>query len=140
MFSAPSRFAFHPDENIKRGFVRVLGQIAIQARRLTQHAHGTLAASVHDTRILIKYLRALQLQLTQAVPGKRMTGTIKRIDKLQEQLGDYHDCVIAQDRLQRSLPLEVPTLVVRRTVKFLEMRKGRLRKSVREIARHIELR
>ena len=281
MFSAPSSFAFQPDENIERGFVRVLGQLALQARRLTQPAHGKISESIHDTRVLIKWLRALlwfagpafsssemnrakshlrrashllaaqrelvvmrsvlirlaqksensayrkalarianaedsqqantekpdqslrqamaillatirqferrakiksrwpscsdrlaqaflalhksgkealnsddavqfhdwrkkakrllyQLQLTQAVPGKRMTRTIKRVDTLQEKLGDYHDCVIAQDRLRKNLPFEVPPRVVRRTVDLLELRKRHLRKEARQIARHIK--
>jgi CHAD domain-containing protein len=281
MFSAPSSFAFQPDENIEHGFVRVLGQLALQACRFTQHAHGKISESVHDTRVLIKWLRALlwfagpafsssemnrakshlrrashllagerelvvmrsilvrlaqksedstyrralarianaedsqqtstenpdqslrqamaillatirqferraksksrwpscsdrlaraflalhksgkealnsddavqfhdwrkkakrllyQLQLTQAVPGKRMARTIKRVDTLQERLGDYHDCVIAQDRLQKNLPFEVPPRVVRRTVDLLELRKRHLRKEARQIARHIK--
>jgi CHAD domain-containing protein len=283
MFSALSSFALQPDENIERGFVRVLGQLALQGRRLTQHAPGSISESVHDTRVLIKWLRALlwfagpafsssemnrakshlrrashllaaqrelavmrsilirlaqksensayrkalarianaedsqqasteepdrslrqamaillttikqferraksksrwpscfdrlaqafldlqksgkkalngddatqfhdwrkkakrllyQLQLTQAVPGKRMARTIKRVDKLQEKLGDYHDCVIAQDRLRKNPPFEVPPLVVRRTVDLLEMRKHHLRKEARQIARHIKSR
>jgi CHAD domain-containing protein len=280
IFSAPSSFAIRPDENIEREFVRVLGQLALQARLLTQHAHGKIAESVHDARVLIKWLRAwlwfagpafsssemnrakshlrrashllaaqrelvvmrsilmrlaqnsedsayrkalarianaedsqqastkkpdqslrqamaillatikqferkakiksrwpscsdrlaqaflavqksgkealnsdnaaqfhdwrkkakrllYQLQLTQAVPGKRMARTIKRVDELQEKLGDDHDCVIAQERLQKSLPVEVTPRVVRRTVDLLETRKRHLRKEVRQIARHI---
>jgi len=283
MSSAPSSFAFQPHEKVEQGFVRVLEQLAIQARRLTQHAHRILPESVHDTRVLIKYLQALlwfarpafsssemnranshlrkashllaaqrelvvirsilkklsrktanpayrnalarivnaldsrqamtktsdqplrqaaaillktikhiklrakinsrwpspsdrlaqaflatkksgekalanedatrfhdwrkkakrllyQLQLTQAVPGKRMRHTINQVDKLQEKLGDYHDCVIAQNRLQRNLFDEVTPRVVRHTVDLLQERKHRLRKKVRKIARHIKLR
>ena len=282
MFSAPSCFAFQPDEKLGHGFARVLGQIAIRARRLSRHAHGTRAKSVHSTRILIKYLRALlwfaqptfsplemhraksdlrraahflsaqrelvvmrstlkrlsrktanseyrkaltrivngqqtqqaiteetdqslqraiaillttikrfersakiksrwpscsdklaqafqavkksgkralksqdavrfhdwrkhakrllyQLQLTQAVPGRRMLRSIKRIDKLQEKLGVYHDCVVAQERLRKNLPAEVTPLFVRRTMELLETRKTRSRKRAREIAKRIRL-
>ena len=281
VISAPSPFAFQPDESIEHGFVRVLGQLALQARGLTQHAHGKLSESVHDTRVLIKCLRALlwfsgpafsssevnrakshlrrashllaaqrelvvmrsilirlaqktehrkyrralarianaedsqqatigrtgrllrqavgillmtikqierrakvnsrwpfcsdrlaqafhavhkagkkalnsddatqfhdwrkkakrllfQLQLAQAVPGKRMARTIERVYKLQGTLGDYHDCVIAQDRLRKNSSFEVPPLVVRRTLDLLEMRKHHLRKDARQIARHIK--
>jgi len=67
-----------------------------------------------------------------------MTRTIKRVDTLQERLGDYHDCVIAQDRLRKNLPFEVPPRVVRRTVDLLELRKRHLRKEARQIARHIK--
>jgi CHAD domain-containing protein len=282
MFCAPSSFAFHPNESIERGFVRVLGQLALQARRLTQHADGKISESVHDTRVLIKWLRALlwfagpafstsemnrakshlrrashllaaqrelevmqsmlkrlsqktenpayrkalaqiakaedsqqastkrsgqslrqavrillgtikhfeqrvktrskwpscpkrvaqaflavqksgkkalksdnaaqfhnwrkkakrllyQLQLTQAVSGKHMTRTIEQVDKLQQELGDYHDCVIAQDRLHNGLDVEVSSVVVKRTVKLLELRKDRLRKRARKIGRQIKL-
>jgi CHAD domain-containing protein len=96
------------------------------------------AAQFHDWRKKAKRL-LFQLQLTQAVPGRHTARTIKRVDKLQEKLGDYHDCVIAQDRLQKSLPVEVPPRVVRRTVDLLEMRKHQLRKEVRQIAKHIRL-
>jgi len=81
-----------------------------------------------------------QLQLTQAVPDKHMARTIKGVYKLQEKLGEYHDCVIAQDRLQKSLPIEVPPRVVRRAVDLLEMKKHHLRKKVRRIAKHIKSR
>ena len=97
------------------------------------------AAQFHDWRKKAKRL-LFQLQLTQAVPGKRIARTINRVDKLQEKLGDYHDCVIAQERLRMNPPFEVPPQVVRRTVNLLEMRKHHLRKEVRKIARHIESR
>ena len=69
-----------------------------------------------------------------------MRHTINQVDKLQEKLGDYHDCVIAQNRLQRNLFDEVSPRVVRHTVDLLQERKHRLRKKVRKIARHIKLR
>jgi CHAD domain-containing protein len=69
-----------------------------------------------------------------------MARTIKRVDKLQEKLGDYHDCVIAQDRLAEEVLLsKVPPRVVRRTMDLLEMRKHQLRKEARQIARHIKI-
>lgn len=282
MFSAPSCFALQPDEKLEHGFARVLGQIAMQALRLRRHAHGTVAKSIHGTRILIKYLRALlcftqptfspseihraksdlrraahllsaqrelvvmrstlkrlsrktadseyrkaltrmdngqqsrqaitekpeqslqraiaillstiqrfkrvaktksrwpscfdklaqafqdvktsgkravksedaarchdwrkrakrllyQLQLTQAVPGRRMRRAIKRVDKLQKMLGDHQDCVIAQERLRKNPPTDVPPLFVRRTLALLEARKTRLRKRARGTASRIRL-
>jgi CHAD domain-containing protein len=95
------------------------------------------AAQFHDWRKKAKRL-LFQLQLTQAVPGQRMARTIKRVDKLQEKLGDYHDCVIAQDRLRKNPPFEVPPRVVRRTMDLLEIRKHHLRNEARQIARHIK--
>ena len=280
MFSALSCFAFRPDEKLGHGFARVLGHIAMKARRLRRHAHGTRATSIHGTRILIKYLRALlcftqptfsaseihrarselrraahllsaqrelvvmrstlkrlsrktansqyrkaltrivngqqsqqtitekpdqslqqaiaillttikrfkrsaksksswpscsdklvqsfqavktsgkralksedgarfhdwrknakrflyHLQLTQPVPGRRMMRAIKRVDRLQEKLGDHHDCVIAQERLRKNPPADVPRRFVRHTLELLERRKTRLRKRAREITKLI---
>ena len=57
--SVPSPFAFQPDEKVDRGFVRVLEELAIHARLLTQDSRGSSSESVHDTRVLIKRLRAL---------------------------------------------------------------------------------
>jgi len=281
--SLPSPFAIRPDDTVQEGFVRVLGQMANHARRVTPHAHGTRSEDVHETRMLIKRLRALlwfaspafssaelnplktrlrnaahllaaqrdlavmqtiveklarttanaadritlvriadarksrqataekpdqslcqavamllatikqlremaehksrwpapsvrqaealvasekagekairrrkpaqfhdwrkkaqrllyQLQLTQANPGKRMLRTINRIDELQEKLGDYHDSVVAQDRLQEVHPDQLPPRFVRHSVKLLEKRRRRLRKEVRKISRHIKSR
>src|ERR1700675_3458845 len=59
MSSVPSPFAIQPDEKVKQGFVRVLAQLAIQARHLSQLAQGTLTESVNETRLLIKRLHAL---------------------------------------------------------------------------------
>jgi len=97
------------------------------------------ASQFHNWRKKAKRL-LYQLQLTQAIPGKHMTRTIEQVDKLQEELGDYHDCVIAQDRLHNGLDVEVSSLVVKRTVKLLELRKDRLRKRARKIGSQIKLR
>jgi CHAD domain-containing protein len=279
--SVPLPFAFQADEKVDRGFVRVLEELAIHARLLTQNPQGSLSESVHDARVLIKRLRALlwfagsafslselnrfkshlrkashllaaqrdlvvmrtileelsrkaskssdratliriaktqdgaqastgkpdrslqnaiaiflatikqlsrisksklrwpssserlaqafldtaksgkkalqsgnpvqfhdwrkkakrlffQLQLTQAVSGKRMTHTINQVDRLQEKLGDYHDSIIAESRLRKDLRGEISPRLARRSVKILEKRMHRLRKDVQKIARHIK--
>jgi CHAD domain-containing protein len=283
MFSASAFSSFQPDETIKRGFLRMLDQRALQARCLVRRPHGPQPESVHETRVLIKWLRALlwfarpafssgnmervkanlrrashllaperdlvvmrsilkrlsqnavhsayrkalarivntrncwqakngdpgqslreaagillttveqikraaktnsrwpscshrfaqaftavhksgkealksgdstqfhdwrkkakrllfQLQLTQAVPGNRLSRAIQQVNQLQAELGDYHDCVIVQDCLQKGHPIEVPPPVMKHTVDLLELRKSHLRKEVRQIAKQIESR
>ncbi|MEP6672564.1 MAG: CHAD domain-containing protein [Chthoniobacter sp.] len=276
----PTRFAFLPGEEVERGFIRVLGEIAIEGRRLAPSSHGTNAESVHSTRVLIKRLRALlwfaspafsasalerpksdlrkashllaaerelavmrshlealarktsksadrkvllrladaqdnhadnsakpeqllrqaaaivltvikvlkqqatgnshwpsnserlakafraseksgkralrgehaeqfhdwrkkakrllyQLQLAPGIPDERMVQTTIWVDQLQDELGDYHDAVVAQNRLRKFSPDEVSKRLVRQSVHLLEKRKRRLRKQVGKIARHI---
>jgi CHAD domain-containing protein len=283
MSSVAFALAIQPDETVQHGFVRVLGQMAIYARRLTPHGHGTRSEDVHETRVWIKRLRALlwfaspafssaelnplkvhlrnashllaiqrdlaavqtivekllrttanaadrmalvrmadaqksrqaitakpdqslrqavaillatikqlremaeikfrwptasdrlavaflasekagekalrgrkpaqfhdwrkkakrllyELQLTQAEPGKRMMRIINGVDKLQEKLGEYHDSVMAQDRLREVLPDQRPPRFVRHSVKLLEKGRRRLRKEVRKISRNIKSR
>lgn len=283
MSSALLSFAFQPNEEVANEFVRVLGQLALEANRLTRKAQGILPESVHDTRVVIKYLRALLwfaspafslaemnranshlrkashllapqrdrvvirsvlkilfrktahvayrkalariinslnsrqttientdqllrqaaalirktinniklranihsrwpsssdrlsqaclaakkigkkalahkdatrlhdwrkkakrllylLQLTQTVPGKRMRRTIKRVGNLQKKLGDYNDCVITQNHLQRNIPDEMPPRFMKYTLDLLDKRQHRLIKKVRAIAEHITLR
>jgi len=92
-------------------------------------------AQFHDWRKKAKRL-LYQLQMMQTVPGKRI---IKQVDKLQEKLGNYHDSVIVQDRLKRNCPDNMPQLIARYCVKFLDKRKKRLCKKARTLARHLEL-
>ena len=100
--------------------------------------HAKDPARFHDWRKKAKRL-FYQLQLTQAVPGKRMRHTISRVDKLQEMLGDYHDSVIVEDRLRKHLADKITPLLLRKTVNLLKKRKNRLRKKVRKIAKCIKL-
>jgi len=67
----------------------------------------------------------------------RTTRTINRVDRLQEKLGDYHDIVIAEGRLQKDLGGEISPRLVRQSSKLLEKRLHRLRTEVQKIARHI---
>lgn len=99
--------------------------------------HGDDPAQFHDWRKKAKRL-LYQLQLAQADPSKRMAHIIKGIDKLQEKLGDYHDSVIAQDRLRKMLPEKIEPLLLRHSLNLLEKRKNRLRIKVRKIANYIK--
>jgi CHAD domain-containing protein len=108
------------------------------ADRLTQALHGEKAAQFHDWRKKTQRL-LYQLQLTQRAPGKRMTHTILQVDKLQEELGEYHDSVVAQDRLQQNAPDKTPARLLRHCAHLLEKRKHRLRKKVRKIAGQLKM-
>lgn len=112
-----------------------------KAFRLTQKSKEKALRSkdpiqLHDWRKKAKRL-LYQLQLIQPKPGKRLTRIIKRVDELQDKLGDYHDSVVVQNRLQKNPPRKMPRRLVRRSVKLLEKRKRHLCKKARKIARRI---
>lgn len=73
-----------------------------------------------------------QLELTKPQPKKKEARFIHHIDRLQKRLGDYHDCVIVQDRFQKKIT--TPALHIKY---LMEKRKRRLRKKIRKIAASI---
>jgi len=75
-----------------------------------------------------------QLELTHASPTRRMARVMKRVGKLQETLGAYHDGVVVEERLKRMLPLPSSA---RRVLRLLKKRKARLRKRARKITRSV---
>jgi CHAD domain-containing protein len=116
-----------------------LTQAFVSAKKSRKRAlHGEKAAQFHDWRKKTQRL-LYQLQLTQRAPGKRMTHTILQVDKLQEELGEYHDSVVAQDRLQQNAPDKTPARLLRHCAHLLEKRKHRLRKKVRKIAGQLKM-
>ena len=64
-----------------------------------------------------------------------MTRIIKRVGKLQDKLGAYHDGVVVVDRIRQVVPLSASA---RRVLRLLEKRKARLRKKARRIARRMQ--
>jgi len=116
-----------------------LTQAFLSAKKSGKRAlHGEKPAQFHDWRKKTQRL-LYQLQLTQRAPGKRMTHTILQVDKLQEELGEYHDSVVAQDRLQQNAPDKTPARLLRHCAHLLEKRKHRLRKRVRKIAGQLKM-
>jgi CHAD domain-containing protein len=77
-----------------------------------------------------------QLELTQAESGRRMARVMKRVGKLQDTLGAFHDGVVIEDRLRRWLPLPSSA---RRVLRLLEKRKAGLRKRAEKIARRLDV-
>ena len=76
------------------------------------------------------------LYLTELTGSHDRVITQKRLNKLQQYLGDDHDCVMATKRLQAA---PVPGSDRRRVAKLLLQREARLRKKARKIARRMDL-
>lgn len=96
------------------------------------------AGQLHIWRKKVKRL-LYQLQMTHPTPSHRTKCVIKRIDKLQNALGDYHDSVMVQNHLQKNPLRQMPKTLVDQSMKFLEKRKERLQKKARKSATLIEL-
>jgi len=118
-----------PSHRLNRAF-------SVAKKSAKKALRGDDPAQFHDWRKKAKRL-LYQLQLTQGRPGGAMRRLIKRVDRLQQNLGDYHDSVVAEERLRKSPPDEVPPPVVQHGVMLLEKRRQRLRKEARKIARQI---
>lgn len=76
-----------------------------------------------------------QLELMQAGMGRQMACVMKRVEKLQDKLGAYHDGVVVEERLRQMLPLSASA---RRVLYLIEKRKARLRKKTEKVARRVE--
>jgi len=115
-----------PCERLAEAF-RGMRRAGKEARRTGKNA------DFHEWRKKAKRL-LYQLELTQADPGRRMARAMKRVAKLQNNLGDYHDCVVVEDRLRQVVPLSSSA---RRVLRLLKKRKARLRKKACTIARRM---
>jgi CHAD domain-containing protein len=99
--------------------------------------HGGKAVQFHNWRKKAKRL-LYQLQLTHPASNKRMERVIKQVDKLQNELGKYHDSVVTQDHLRKNLSRNMERSLARRAANLLEKRKDRLEKKARKRARCIK--
>jgi CHAD domain-containing protein len=111
-----------PSERLKEAFC-AMRRAGKKARRTGKNA------DFHEWRKKAKRL-LYQLELTQVEPGRRMGRAMKRVAKLQDNLGACHDGVVVEDRLREMLPLSSSA---RRVLRLLGKRKARLRKKVRKI-------
>jgi CHAD domain-containing protein len=78
-----------------------------------------------------------QLELTQAAPGLRRARVMKRVGKLQDKLGAYHDCVVVEEQLRLKRQRVPLPSSARRVLRLLKKRKAALRKKTRKIARSV---
>ena len=92
------------------------------------------AEEFHQWRKKAKRLLYL-LEFAGAEPKRRKARLIKKVDKLQAKLGDYHDCVVAGESLRTKLPDEP---VTRAALARLKKREAQLGKRARKIARRIK--
>lgn len=103
MTSPPSRLfplAFHPDEKVARGFVRVLGEMVIQARILARPSRRTSVESVHDMRLLIKRLRALLWLASPAFAASALHQSKSRLREASHQLAAQRELVVMRAILE----------------------------------------
>lgn len=112
-----------PSDRLAKSF-RVTRKTGKKALRSGKAAH------FHAWRKKAKRL-LYHLQFIHAKPDKRLARTIKQVDKLQDKLGTYHDCVVVQDRLRQQVSVSSGA---QRTFTLLEKRKKQLRARVQKIA------
>jgi CHAD domain-containing protein len=71
-----------------------------------------------------------QLELTQAEPGRRIARVMKRVGKLQNKLGIYHDCAVVEEQLRLKRQMAPLPSSARRVLRLLKKRKASLRRDV----------
>jgi CHAD domain-containing protein len=125
--SASSRTAWAPPSQRVAEAFRATRRAGKKARRTGKDV------DFHTWRKKAKRL-LYQLELTQCRPNRRMARVMKRVGKLQETLGTYHDGVVVEERLRQTLPLPSSA---RRVLRLLKKKKARLRKRARKIARSV---
>jgi len=111
-----------PSERLAKAF-RVVRKVGKKAQHM-----GT-DFQFHEWRKKAKRLLH-QLELIHDPSDKRSLRTIKHVDRLQEKLGDYHDCVVVQDRLRKLFKMYPQTT---RLIALLEKRKKHLGKKAQKL-------
>ncbi len=91
-------------------------------------------ARFHEWRKKAKRLLYL-LQWNQPAHGKRISLLIKKVDKLQRKLGEYHDGVIAEEHLAKN---SSDADGVEQTIKQLHKRQSRLLRAVEKLYRNLK--
>jgi len=76
-----------------------------------------------------------QLELTQSELGGKLAPVMKRVEELQDKLGEYHDDVMVEARLRKAGP---PPSTAKSVLKSLDQQKAQLRKKARKIARQVK--
>ena len=76
-----------------------------------------------------------QLELSQPVPGKKASKAMKRVEQLQEKLGEYHDDIVVETRLNEQA-LATPS--AKCVLKSLDKQKTHLRKKAHKIALRVK--
>ncbi len=108
-------FAFGPNETVGNGIIRILGQIAALAGVVSQHSQGQLSDSVHNTRVLIKRLRALLWFAAPTISPAKMNRAKASLQKASHLLGTHRDLVVTGSILQM-LSRKTSNLAYRKTL------------------------
>jgi len=93
-------FAFHPHETVGKGFTRILEQMASLAVVVAQDSQGKLSDSVHNTRVLIKRLRALLWFASPTISPSKMNRAKASLQKASHLLATHRDLVVTRAILQ----------------------------------------
>ena len=93
-------FAFHPHETVEKGFMRILKQMAALAVVVAQPSKGKLSDSVHNTRVLIKRLRALLWFASPTISQSKMNRAKASLQKASHLLATHRDLVVTRSILQ----------------------------------------
>ena len=80
--------------------MRILDQIAAQAAIVAQHSDGKLSTSVHNTRVLIKRLRAFLWFVSPTVSSSKMNRAKASLQKASHLLATHRDLVVTRSILQ----------------------------------------
>ena len=96
MSAPPLTYAFLPDEEISRGFVRILGEISSRGRDLTRHSSKPPDKLIHEGRLLIKRVRALLWFAHPALDSAAYTRARMRLRKAAGLLAGQRDLAVMQ--------------------------------------------
>jgi CHAD domain-containing protein len=94
-------YAFRPDEKIKEGFARILGEIAQQGSELGQVSSGPMEEPIHQGRLLIKRLRALLWFARPALSDEILSKARTDLREAAGLLGGHRDLTVAQATLKK---------------------------------------
>lgn len=99
MATPPLIYNFQPDERLDREFVRLLRAISARARGLARRSHKPVGESVHETRLLIKRLRALLWFARPALGRAAYARARTQLRKAAELLSGQRDLAVTQSTL-----------------------------------------
>jgi CHAD domain-containing protein len=154
--AVPPSLAFHPNEAVEKGLVRILERLAGCTAEIVPHSPRKLSDSVHNTRVLIKRLRALLWFARPAFSSSEMTQAKSSLQKASHLLAAQRDLVVTRSILQM-LSRKTPDLTYRKalirlsrnlngtatihgkTIQTLGQVAGILHKTIKEIEAHVKI-
>jgi CHAD domain-containing protein len=104
-----------------------------ECRRVARKKKGDL--DYHAWRKKAKRLLYL-LQILEPKPDSDTARLIKRLDKIQRRLGDYHDAAVLESRLKEKLPAS-DREAAQPLLKLIHQRKRRLRRKTEKVVRRL---